>query len=90
MPVRLLEQLILLELGPVEDVVDDSRFGDCTRRFISVSLAQPQHERNAPFFKNSSVNLHVLPNFLTPRVMFSFVCESNAGFAMRQLTKMLR
>ena len=36
--------------------------------------------------KNLSLILHSEPNFLATRVMFSLVCESKAGFSIRQLT----
>ena len=43
--------------------------------------------------KNFSDRSHELPNFLQSfpgaSVIFSFVCDENAGFSIRQLTKIL-
>lgn len=88
--VGLLHHLILLELGPIEDVVDDTGFRDCRTERIVSSENRKSERSDEPFLRNSGVSSHLLPNFFAPRVMFSFVCESKAGFSTKQLTKTQR
>jgi hypothetical protein len=101
--VRLLERLVLLELGPVDDVVDHARRRDCEpirnaeTRHVSFSLSRaptrrgprkcPKATTDSPFFRNCSERTHFDPNFFIVRVMFSLVCESKLGLSILQLTK---
>jgi len=79
--VHLLHHLVLLELGPVEHVIDDPRLCDCREREYN------HEDANLPFLTKSSDNSHLLPNCELFSVKVSFVCESNAGFSIKALTK---